>query len=751
MKKFLLMFCAAVISLAAHATLYVTGGSVTDAPAAWNPENPLVVNEAGGVYTFKASGKFKISTAKGNWDTFNGGAMCLDGDWNKATTTATANLKTGSGDITPPLDGTEISYEVSADFKTIKATLPDGKTFGDKVDYSYALHGQITGNTDWESITMAENNGVWEWTGTVVAGDFGIKKLSPDGTQAAWISADGTATVSAAGVYAAKVGGTDWSSTLAGEYTFSFNPETMKLTITAQGTVPPTPDPDPTPSVKYALHGQITGNSAWEDITMTENNGVWEWTGTVVAGEFGIKILDADLNQTGWISAATDADKNITAVGTYNASANGTNWSSTLEGEYTFSFNPETMMLTITAKGTVTPTPDPDPTPSVKYALHGTITGDPNWASSELTEADGKWVWTGKIVAGDFGIKKMDADFNQIGWINAATENDINISAEGTYNASENGAGNWSSTLEGNYTLTFDPAALTLTIAKYGGEVSVVKSYALKGTITGTEEWVSIPMTEGEDGTWSWTGDVKAGSFGVQYLENGIQQKWYASANEAAAIDAPGDYNATENGKNWTLNLEGKMTFTYNPTTLLLSVTGGSQSPVGTPEKVYLVGNFGDKHWSTADPVEMTKDGDKFSVEAELKAAGTDTEDGYFSFVTAKGASWDDVNGSDRYGAKTKDEAITVSTDVEYEKFAAGVNASAANSWTLKAGKYVFTIDFEKGVVRVEPKTSTGVENISTAGEAAAEYYNLQGVRVANPANGVFIRVANGKAVKVRR
>lgn len=635
MKKFLLMFCAAVISFAAHATLYVTGGSVTDAPAAWNPENPLVVNEANGVYTFKASGGFKISTAKGDWDTFNGGAKCLDGDWNKATKTATANLKTGSGDINPPLDGTEITYEVSSDLSTIKATLPDGKTFGDKVDYSYALHGQITGNTAWESITLTENNGVWEWTGTVVAGDFGIKKLSPDGTQAAWISADGTATVSAAGVYAAKVGGTDWSSTLEGEYTFSFNPETMKLTITAKGTVPPTPDPDPTPAVKYALHGQITG--------------------------------------------------------------------------------------------------------------------DPNWASSELTEADGKWVWTGKIVAGDFGIKKMDADFNQIGWINAATDADKNISAEGTYNASASGVGNWSNTLEGNYTLTFDPAALTLTIAKYGGEVSVVKSYALKGTITGTEEWVSIPMTEGEDGTWSWTGDVKAGSFGVQYLENGIQQKWYASANEAAAIDAPGDYNATENGKNWTLNLEGKMTFTYNPTTLLLSVTGGSQSPVGTPEKVYLVGNFGDTHWDTTAPVEMTKDGDKFSVEAELKAAGTDTEDGYFSFVTAKGASWDDVNGSDRYGAKTKDEAITVSTDVEYEKFAAGVNASAANSWTLKAGKYVFTIDFEKGIVRVEPKTSTGVENISAAGEAAAEYYNLQGVRVANPANGVFIRVANGKAVKVRR
>ena len=296
MKKFLLMFCAAVISLAAHATLYVTGESVTKAPAAWSPENPLVVEEAGGVYTFKASGGFKISTAKGGWTTFDGEAMCLDGDWNKATTTATANQKPGRGFLKTPLDGTEITYEVSADFKTIKATLPDGKTFGDKVDYSYALHGQITGNTDWESITMAENNGVWEWTGTVVAGKFGIKKLSPDGKQAAWISADGTATVSAAGVYAAKVGGTDWSSSLEGEYTFSFNPETMQLTITAQGTVTPTPDPDPTPSVKYALHGTITGDPNWASSELTEADGKWVWTGKIVAGDFGIKKMDADYN-----------------------------------------------------------------------------------------------------------------------------------------------------------------------------------------------------------------------------------------------------------------------------------------------------------------------------------------------------------------------------------------------------------------------------------------------------------------------
>lgn len=46
-------------------------------------------------------------------------------------------------------------------------------------------------------------------------------------------------------------------------------------------------------------------------------------------------------------------------------------------------------------------------------------------------------------------------------------------------------------------------------------------------------------------------------------------------------------------------------------------------------------------------------------------------------------------------------------------------------------------------------KSSTdGVEGIK-ASEADAIYYNLQGVQVANPANGVFVKVANGKAVKV--
>lgn len=43
----------------------------------------------------------------------------------------------------------------------------------------------------------------------------------------------------------------------------------------------------------------------------------------------------------------------------------------------------------------------------------------------------------------------------------------------------------------------------------------------------------------------------------------------------------------------------------------------------------------------------------------------------------------------------------------------------------------------------------TGVEDITVDNNAAVEYFNLQGVRVENPANGLYIRRQGAKATKV--
>ena len=45
--------------------------------------------------------------------------------------------------------------------------------------------------------------------------------------------------------------------------------------------------------------------------------------------------------------------------------------------------------------------------------------------------------------------------------------------------------------------------------------------------------------------------------------------------------------------------------------------------------------------------------------------------------------------------------------------------------------------------------SEAGVENIEIDNNAPAVYYNLQGVKVANPENGVFIKVQGNKASKV--
>lgn len=62
----------------------------------------------------------------------------------------------------------------------------------------------------------------------------------------------------------------------------------------------------------------------------------------------------------------------------------------------------------------------------------------------------------------------------------------------------------------------------------------------------------------------------------------------------------------------------------------------------------------------------------------------------------------------------------------------------------------VYDVEFNCATneIKVTLNSNVGVEAIEAAnGEAV--YFNLQGVRVANPENGLFIRVQNGKAVKV--
>ncbi len=70
------------------------------------------------------------------------------------------------------------------------------------------------------------------------------------------------------------------------------------------------------------------------------------------------------------------------------------------------------------------------------------------------------------------------------------------------------------------------------------------------------------------------------------------------------------------------------------------------------------------------------------------------------------------------------------------------------------AGVKIVTVRGEAldlGEVKLDAETGkiSGIESIVAESDNNAIYYNLQGVRVANPDNGIYIRLQNGKATKV--
>lgn len=119
-----------------------------------------------------------------------------------------------------------LTSEIAEATYTINSTTP--------TNYTYALHGQITGNTQWESTAMTdEGNGIWSLTLDFVAGDFGIRQMNADGGQTGWFGWDKLDKSSADNCVQS---GNNIKLTEAGNYTISFNTKTEKITVTKNST-----------------------------------------------------------------------------------------------------------------------------------------------------------------------------------------------------------------------------------------------------------------------------------------------------------------------------------------------------------------------------------------------------------------------------------------------------------------------------------------------------------------------------------
>lgn len=183
---------------------------------------------------------------------------------------------------------------------------------------------------------------------------------------------------------------------------------------------------------------------------------------------------------------------------------------------------------------------------------------------------------------------------------------------------------------------------------------------------------------------------------------------------------------------------------------LIKYVTGDEPEPATTPEQLYLNGAI--IGWVEPSEANADKFADYILAETEK---GSGIYNGEFEFEAKDNNSfrfYSKLDGWDNssIGASQADQQNPFTfTDNVYE---GEIFIGGKGNWQLPddfAGKVKMTVSLNDKTVKFEAETKQdSIESIE-AESADAVYYNLQGVRVANPENGIFIKVAGKKVEKV--
>lgn len=293
-------------------------------------------------------------------------------------------------------------------------------------------------------------------------------------------------------------------------------------------------------------------------------------------------------------------------------------------------------------------------------------------------------------------------------------------------------AGTTNCTLTGaatDITFEFNASNNTLKVTYTTGGVVVpptpgTYTYALHGSWA-SSDWQTIALTEA-DGKWTATVDVTNpdANFGIQQLENGEQTGWLWSA-DSATIDAAGTYAVVLEGgagQNFAIST-GKWTLTFDPEANTLTVTGESEEVDYTTWYLNVLGDFND--WQD--------NGVAFNADGVAELTDLAIGDSIFKLKIWNGADMWISNG----------EALTVG-----ETYVVKGNTEA--NMTIANGADYASVSVSYNAVTGELKVSgtTAVAEVEVA-EGEAAYYTLQGVKVANPENGIYVKVVDGKASKV--
>lgn len=153
---------------------------------------------------------------------------------------------------------------------------------------------------------------------------------------------------------------------------------------------------------------------------------------------------------------------------------------------------------------------------------------------------------------------------------------------------------------------------------------------------------------------------------------------------------------------------------------------------------LFMVGNATEGGWTPNDGTPLVWGGEsdpyKFTWTGELKEGEFKIETNRYNYNAWDGPWY--FAGIDEDG------------NIDYSKIVA--DGTGDRKWQIvEPGRYNIDIDLQKGSISIEKAGMDGIEDIAEDNTEAPVYYNLQGISVANPSKGIFIKKVGNKVSKV--
>lgn len=301
---------------------------------------------------------------------------------------------------------------------------------------------------------------------------------------------------------------------------------------------------------------------------------------------------------------------------------------------------------------------------------------------------------------------------------------------------------------------------LSIVMAVAGSSMALAETdpavlYMIGGATDGIWDWnqaTEMQPVAGQEGSYSYTGPLKASDFKI-YPERDDQwsgKAAYHPETENCEISKTGVASdkivlTNEQDYKWMVKDAGVYTITVNIDAMTISATYVGESE--QPKTLYLIGDV--CGWSIDNPTPCKSEGDNVYVYTGEFQAGW-----IFQAMREKG-NWgaDFIVPTDATTLETPSGSVTATVNIPeagLENNACQSSSDHTKAWFVeKTGTYTLKFNLNDWTLNVTPNGSTGGIEIVTDANAPAEYYNLQGVRVYDPAGGLYLVRKGGKVSKV--